>query len=273
MAPEQAAGATIDVRADQFGLAMAMIHAAAGTVVPAGTTAAALPRSIPAAAREVLARAIAVRPSDRFARVADLASALAAPSRRWRFAVAGLGVAAIAAIAALAWPEAPPSVAALDESALQAAWSDAVGDNDASRCHLVVTGLVAIDKKYEGHRAFCEMLAGRCKAGVAMLTPAAATTVGDYCPADGDIPEGRADRALRQGKRGRSPAACARRATWVTTLAATPRDAEKFAMNAIQCFAGIGQCDAALEQAGVLAKLRATTPALELAQVAPECDR
>ncbi|MDC0716079.1 protein kinase domain-containing protein [Nannocystis bainbridge] len=288
MAPEQAAGAPIDVRADQFGLAMAMIHAVAGTVVPAGTAAAALPRTIPAAAREVLARAIAVRPNDRFDRVADLASALEAPQRRWRLAAAGLGLAAIAAIAVLAWPVAPPvvaepevvapEVAGADESTLLVAWTEAMHENDADRCAVVVTGLVAIDKeKYEGHRAICEMLAGRCKAGVAMLSPAvraaAASTVFDYCPADGDIPEERADRALGQGKRGRSPAACADRATWVTTLAGTPEDAEKFAMNAIQCFAGIGDCAAAREQAGVLAKLRATTPALELARVAAECDR
>lgn len=46
---------------------------------------------------------------------------------------------------------------------------------------------------------------------------------------------------------------------------------QKYAINAIECFEGIGRCDAALAQAGVLAELRATAPELELARVAPKC--
>ncbi|MCY1065380.1 protein kinase [Nannocystis sp. RBIL2] len=286
MAPEQAAGVAIDVRADQFGLAMAMIHAVAGAVVPAGTSAAALPREIPAGARDVLARAIAVRPDDRFARVAELVAALEArPRRRWGFAAAAVGL-VVAALAVWVWPGAPPSVvppvpatpsSTADAEALEKALKDALGEKDADKCADNLASLVAIDARHEEYRPFCELLAGRCQAAVAAMRPrlgAAADGVAkDFCPADGDIVEGRAERALTQGSRGRSPAACAHRATWVTTLATTRAEMQKYAINAIECFEGIGRCDAALAQAGVLAELRATAPELELARVAPKCRR
>lgn len=347
MPPEQASGASIDVRADQFALAMSMIHAVAGAVVPAGTGALDLPAALPPPDRQALARAISVDPADRFDRIADLASALEAQvaRRRWPIVAAGvMGAAVVVAIAlaaaptrrspeaavasapaprsdglgsaapaaspvalpaAAAAPPAPtrtpapvatkpavkiavrtgqptqageaPRAPPPDLDELEAAMTAAMSANDARGCAETLAKLVVLDPSYDKQRPLCEMLAGHCKAAVAVLQPrlgaATAGLVNDYCPADGDVPEHRTTRAFNQNSRGRSLPACKHRATWVTTLATDPEEAQQFAANAVECFAAIGACEEALAEAGVLAKLRSTTAASELARVAPNCDR
>ncbi|HEY4056261.1 MAG TPA: protein kinase [Kofleriaceae bacterium] len=103
MPPEQVGGKTIDVRADQFALAVSMVHAATGDLVAAGTSAARLPTSIPLADRTVLARALSARPDDRYERITDFVAAFApTPRSRRPYAIAAaLAVASVAVAAPL----------------------------------------------------------------------------------------------------------------------------------------------------------------------------
>jgi hypothetical protein len=353
MPPEQAAGEAIDVRADEFALAMSMIHALAGKVVPAGTGPEALRAlGVPAAVSPVLARAIATRPADRFARISELVAALEAspPKRRAIWLAAASAATATLLTASIAWfarfegatpslrvetaapgpgattagatlvpvdaaldaAQAAPSLAPVlasdappierkparvaaaivpapppvdtptpvpgerSQAALEHALSRALSDHDAQGCASALAALVAVEPRFADRRAFCELLAGRCQAGLAALQPrlggaAAAGIANDYCPADGDLPDHRVGRALNQGRQGRSLASCRHRATWVTGLATSSEEAQLYAVNALECFAAIGRCDDAAGQAAVLARLRATTVAAELARVAPGC--
>ena len=276
MAPEQASGGASDARADQYALAMAMIHAASGDVVPAGTEAAALAtRGVPAAAAGALARAIAAAPADRHADVAAFVAALeATPRRGRRWWLAGGGI-VMAVVAAVLVTRGGPAPAARNRADREAALSAALAARDADGCARALAALVEVEPRAADHAPYCAAIAGRCAEAAAALRalPGAAVSglMNDYCAPDGDLATGRVARALAQGPLGRNPASCRRRATWATTLATTPADAQMFEVNAIECFAAIGRCADAATEAAALAKLTGATGAAELARVAPRC--
>jgi tetratricopeptide (TPR) repeat protein len=135
MAPEQYAGTTVDARADQFALCVALFEALEGERPFAGPTIAALADAIacgrrrpwsrpglPHRWRRAIERGLSVRPEDRFATMDELVVELRPPTRAaWiGVAVAALSIAGVWAVA----PASAPSVCSDGSSRVAAIWSD-----------------------------------------------------------------------------------------------------------------------------------------------------
>lgn len=164
MAPEQLAGADVDARVDQWGLAVTLHEALVGTRPFVGPDLDALrdavrarpyvPPPVAASLRAVLVRALQRDPSARFADMHALVAALRpAPKRRpGRLALAMAGASAALGLGALAWwpaHEAAASDAAVQVAELEAEWATpnavrwrwhAEGRADALRDYQLVTG-------------------------------------------------------------------------------------------------------------------------------------
>lgn len=130
LSPELWAGAPADERSDQFSFCVCLYEAVAGghpfdlssrdalrNAVLSGQVRP-LPRSVPRALRQALARGLAVEPAHRFSSMHELLAALERPVAGWRAprrAAVGAGALAVAATAlavAWRWPRAPRQAAA-----------------------------------------------------------------------------------------------------------------------------------------------------------------
>ena len=154
MAPEQRGGGTVDERADQYSLCLALAEALTGARPAPGTTAAALSASGIAAPWPAIARGLSERAADRNADLGPLVTALAGapPPRRGRYVMLGAGLvcAAVAAFVVLRGTPDPAAACAVREPAWDPAARHAITDgfhashlayaDDAAR-----TALAAID--------------------------------------------------------------------------------------------------------------------------------
>jgi eukaryotic-like serine/threonine-protein kinase len=168
MAPEQRDGGTVDERADQYSLCLALTEALTGTRPAPGATAAALAASGIAAPWPAIARGLSERAADRHANLGPLVTALAgAPPPRWRYVMFGAALvcAAVAAFVVLRGTHDPAAACALREPAMDPAAVRAIGNgfhashlayaDDAARTVTAALDAYAIAFTAEDRRA-CE---------------------------------------------------------------------------------------------------------------------
>ena len=138
MAPEQLAGETVDGRADQFALCVALYHALwhrfpfAGEDLPTvrdhvlqGDLAPPpMGTAVPSRVRAAIVRGLSRSPDDRFASMAALRTELLQPRRR-RWVVGGILAVGLTAVAALWGIDTQPDPCDDPTAALGEAWSDA----------------------------------------------------------------------------------------------------------------------------------------------------
>jgi len=137
MAPEQAAGATLDARTDQFALCVALYEALAGVTpfpfTPDARAAAiaagrlAPPRTrVPRRVLAIVARGLAARPDDRWPALPALLDALERAARRRWWLAAAPALAVAAGVAWWAWPTpAPPPGCSPVAAQVEAVWPQA----------------------------------------------------------------------------------------------------------------------------------------------------
>jgi tetratricopeptide (TPR) repeat protein len=132
MAPEQRDGGSVDARADQYSLCLALAEALLGAQPRPDATAAELAASGVDAPWGAIARGLATRPADRHPDLAPLIAALggeATPARRWRapLVAAGAVVVAVAGtLVALRLAASDPAVACAGRQPLAGAWDPAM---------------------------------------------------------------------------------------------------------------------------------------------------
>jgi tetratricopeptide (TPR) repeat protein len=132
MAPEQLDGEPATAASDQFSFCVCLYEALHGQRPFRGDNLAELARSmrgppgpmrVPRRIERVLRRGLAARPGDRFAGMAELADQLERRPRRWPWAVAAAGAAAVLALVAAGDRSAGDDLCARGRRAAAAAWS------------------------------------------------------------------------------------------------------------------------------------------------------
>jgi serine/threonine protein kinase len=136
MAPEQIRGGLPDQRSDQFSFCVALYHALYGSFpftgthpqelldsIEAGVTVLEHSAGLAARVRKALCRGLSVEPSQRFATMGELLSALEPGLRRRGGWIAGAVLFFVAAAAALLWLSPPGDPCASAGDGIDAAWS------------------------------------------------------------------------------------------------------------------------------------------------------
>jgi eukaryotic-like serine/threonine-protein kinase len=136
MAPEQIRGGVPDQRSDQFSFCVALYHALYGTFpftgshpqelldsIETGVTSLEHSAGLAARVRKALCRGLSVEPSERFASMGELLSALEPGLRRRGGWIAGAVLLFVAAAAAYLWLSPPGDPCATAGDGIDAAWS------------------------------------------------------------------------------------------------------------------------------------------------------
>jgi serine/threonine protein kinase/tetratricopeptide (TPR) repeat protein len=136
MAPEQIRGGLPDQRSDQFSFCVALYHALYGSFpftgthpqelldsIETGVTGLEHSAGLAARVRKALCRGLSVEPSQRFATMGELLSALEPGLRRRGGWIAGAVLLSVAAAAALLWLSPPGDPCASAGDGIDAAWS------------------------------------------------------------------------------------------------------------------------------------------------------